>query len=264
MAAFEIFFFVFLSIFSSFLSNVSANITNCGQENCAAGGPVVRFPFRLTGVQSSRCRYRTGFDLTCNNRSQTLLPLRSGNFTVRGIDYHARSLFINDPDDCLPKRFLNREFEINGPDFFMVDRMVNFTFFNCSTALKMSHQLNPISCLGNGKNDFAVIAVPTTVDGSYPWDQPLDSSSPSPSPSSSSSSSPCSIISTAMVPVPRPFPWPDRFSDLSRDIQLTWTDPDCSDCEDRGGVCGFQIGSATKIGCSVSPIGSNHGMSLSL
>ncbi|PON41966.1 43kDa postsynaptic protein [Trema orientale] len=225
MAASEIiiFFFFFINIISIlffFLPDVAANITDCGEAICPAAAapaprPVIHFPFRLVGHQLRRCGYRTGFDLSCNNRSQTVLSLRSGDFAVRRIDYEEQSLSINDPDGCLPKRFLNGEFEIFGSDPFKVDRIENYTFLNCSKALMTSLPLSPISCLGNGNHDFAVFAV-----------------------------------STDSV----------RFSDLSGDIQLTWTDPACGDCLARGGDCGFQTGSGTKIGCSVPPSGSNQGL----
>ncbi|PON45220.1 43kDa postsynaptic protein [Parasponia andersonii] len=232
MAASEIIIFLFLInivsiFFFFFLPDVAANITDCGEAICAAESgpgpaaappPVIHFPFRLAGLQLPRCGYRTGFDLYCNNRNQTVLRLRSGDFAVRRIDYEEQSLSINDPDGCLPRRFLKGEFQIFGSDPFKVDRVENYTFLNCSKALMTSFRLSPVSCLGNGNDNFGVFAVSTDNRAAQP------------------------------------------FSDLTGDIRLTWTDPDCGACLARGGDCGFQTGSGTKIGCSVPPSGSNQGL----
>ncbi|KAK9274743.1 hypothetical protein L1049_021994 [Liquidambar formosana] len=84
----------------------------------------------------------------------------------------------------------------------------------------------PISCL-SGKN-YSVIAVPTDeLDG-------LISS--------------CTGFATVLVPAR----WAAASSNLSGDIPMTWTDPDCKPCERRGGVCGFKSETNRDIGCSVN------------
>ncbi|XP_062074559.1 RING-H2 finger protein ATL20-like [Humulus lupulus] len=266
MAAYGVFSFFFVVYF--FRSHVAAaNIKYCGVENCnpLRPGPKVHFPFWLrNSSQTRRCSYRTEFDLSCNEQRQTILRLGSGEFTVQQIDYEGQSIFINDPAGCLPKRFMNREFDNFSATPFTINRMENYTFFNCSKDfMAIAEWLNRIDCLSGQNREFAVVAVPTEDLQYYRHDRAptLDSPSPSPSPSSSSPSPTCSVITTAMVPRSfNPFSRFDRFSDITGSIQLAWSDPNCRDCVERGGKCGFQSGSDTRIGCSVSTIESNHGL----
>ena len=87
--------------------------------------PLVEFPFQLhtTSRQAKRCGY-PGFNLSCNSRNQTILTLPySGDFVVYYIDYFLQSLLIEDPDGCLPRRFLNQSFTLSGSPF-------HFGFYN--------------------------------------------------------------------------------------------------------------------------------------
>ncbi|KAF4353201.1 hypothetical protein F8388_014669 [Cannabis sativa] len=246
--------FFFLLHFSLSQLTTAQNINNnCDSLTCtgATNPPPVHFPFRLTNRNSSqpnRCSYRTGFDLSCNNQNQTIIRLSSGEFAVHQINYEEQSLFINDPSGCLPKQFMNRELDFFNTFPFVIDRVENYTFLNCSKDFiaKMKYDLNPISCLSDDNGEFSVFAVPTMFYYYNRGSMTVDSQSFSPSPSESPLGS-CSEISTAMVPRPyNPFFWPGT----TGDIQLWWVDPNCRDCLARGGDCG----------CSVSPNGSNHGL----
>ncbi|GMN31581.1 hypothetical protein TIFTF001_003322 [Ficus carica] len=261
MTSFKTFFLCF-SFFFVLVFRASADITTCGKASCMPGGSPVHFPFRLRNRQnSSSCAYaaRTGrFDLSCNNRSQTLIRLGSGDFTVERIDYKEQSIWINDPDDCLPRRFLNQEFANLTGETFQIANLQNYTFLNCSADMTMSF-FTPIRCLGGGK-DYEVIAVPTAVwETSYGSSVLPTSESASPAPAPSPASG-CSVIGIVPVPLSRSFYWPSLISDLSADIQLTWRDPNCGACVQRGGECGYRSGSATEIGCSVSLNGSGTGL----
>ncbi|KAL5541288.1 hypothetical protein UlMin_042510 [Ulmus minor] len=246
MATFSSFF-----IFFFFLRLSQANITTCPEASCSgsAGYLSVNFPFRL-GFQRPRCGYGASFDLSCNSRNQTIIRFSSGEFAVRKIDYEDQSLWINDPEDCLARRFFNNEFHLSSTYPFEVDRLENYTFLRCPP----SAMTPAISCLS--RTDYSVVAVAT--EGYYGGFESAASDSPSPSPSPATS---CSVMATALVPISaRWIRWPDRFGDLSGDVRLTWKQPDCGECLARGGECGYQRGSDSKIGCSVDSNGSKHGL----
>lgn len=105
-----IIFFFFLNLFPVYSVDV-CNPTVCSEVGM---GPEIRFPFRLKNRQSDRCGY-PGFDLSCNERGQTILTLPSGDFLVTDIDYTTQSIILNDPDFCLVKRLIN--FNITNSPF---------------------------------------------------------------------------------------------------------------------------------------------------
>lgn len=252
MASFEFsvnvsfFFFFFLVFWFPLLS--ADSVETCQKTSCFHVGPTVRFPFRLKN-QPFRCGYK-GFSLSCDKQNRTILNLPfSGDFTVQMIEYDKQSVSINDPDGCLPKRFLNRDFvNISNLPFSASEYHVkNFTFLNCSSEATASSHLGPygISCLSS--KDYTVYALPTIYAQSL---TSASSESPSPSPSTS-----CSVIATAWVPLPLQR---QSFQTLDDDIQLTWQEPSCGECEARGGNCGYRV-NQSKVGCSVSAKSSSGG-----
>ncbi|KAK7826813.1 putative ring-h2 finger protein atl21a [Quercus suber] len=82
--------------------------------------------------QDKCCGY-LGFSLSCNNQRQTILTLPySGDFLVLEINYWNRVMIIDDPDSCLPRRFLNQHFTLMDSPFHLLDINVNIALFNCS------------------------------------------------------------------------------------------------------------------------------------
>ncbi|KAK9274563.1 hypothetical protein L1049_021812 [Liquidambar formosana] len=228
MTSLEIFIIIF---FFFYLSNRATSIQICPNSSCSIAGPTIRFPFWLSNRQPYRCGYPE-FDLLCNNRSQTIinLPL-AGFFIVKRIDYVTQQVLINDPENCLPKRFLE-DFNI-ATSIFSPSNPRNYTFFNCSSdASKL--MFSPISCL-SGEN-YTVVAVPSTFLSTGGFNFPY-----------------CREIKT--VKLPRR--WPTS-SGLSSNIELTWSVPECGSCELRGGVCGFKSDDSFDVGCSVNP--PSHGL----
>lgn len=85
----------------------------CSPSFCGSSwlSPAIQFPFKLRGDgESERCGYPDpGFEVYCSTKmeNQTLIYLpMAGEFEVKSISYYDHKLWINDPDDCLPKRFL--------------------------------------------------------------------------------------------------------------------------------------------------------------
>ncbi|KAB2608757.1 RING-H2 finger protein ATL20-like [Pyrus ussuriensis x Pyrus communis] len=241
MAALQLF-SLFL-LFLIFFFHPTRAYSICPASNCS-GGPPVRFPFWLRNLQSPRCGYNNpGFDLSCSNETPIMttltLPASSDNFIVQRIDYEFQKLYINDPNHCLPKRFLDNTFNLHGTPFHF-GRVQNLTFLNCSSLGGASHATSMlvapiISCLST--ENHKVLAVPS---GEYEnWLRSMSSSSASPSPS--------------------PSEMPDLYGHVGDGVGLTWSTPDCRDCEARGGDCGFNRDAELSV-CSIIPKAKSEGL----
>ncbi|KAL5816777.1 hypothetical protein ACOSQ3_025155 [Xanthoceras sorbifolium] len=90
-----------------FLPQIATSLENyCPLTICGDNRFPVKFPFKLKNrpTSYSRCVY-PGFDLSCNHLNQTIINLPdSGPFMVEYIDYMTQSLWITDPESCLPNR----------------------------------------------------------------------------------------------------------------------------------------------------------------
>ncbi|XP_047152561.1 RING-H2 finger protein ATL20-like [Vigna umbellata] len=226
---------------------------NCNTLRC--GHLDILFPFGLKqSNQDPRCSYFPvpSFQLSCINRTQPVIDVPGfGNLVVKNIDYDSQSILVNDPNGCLPKRFLHG-WNLSGSPFILNPRIYgsspfNLTFVRCPSNVQDSSQfpLMPISCLSDDRN--SVIAS---------WSQPIVSSTVMPEL--------CQVMSHALVPIPvldMPM-WP-FWSDLNTDLELVWTEPRCSDCALSGQVCGFsdKKNQSLRVGCF--PRDSGKGLSRS-
>ncbi|KAM1736579.1 hypothetical protein ACFX12_014922 [Malus domestica] len=264
MAALQLFSLFLLFVIIFFHPTRASSI--CPASNCPRGPPV-RFPFWLRNLQSPRCRYNNpGFDLSCSNQTPFMttltLPASSDNFIVQSIDYDFQTLYINDPNHCLPKRFLNNTFNLHGTPFHF-DRVQNLTFLNCSSLARASHATSIpfiatiISCLST--ENHMVFAVRSGVYENWLQSTSSSSASPSPSPSPLPSVVLCPVISSVLVPTTAADEMLDFFGDVWRGVGLTWSTPDCPDCEARGGDCGFNR-DVDRIVCSNIPEAKSEGL----
>ncbi|KZV53195.1 hypothetical protein F511_27561 [Dorcoceras hygrometricum] len=228
--------FVFSSSLLAFFLILAQSSDPCQPATCDASvGLEVRFPFRLADRQPAGCGY-PGFDLYCDGKNRTILYLpRSGGFRVDYIDYRAQALLINDPNSCLPNRIL--KLSLLGSSFSAAFPR-RYTFLNCSSrwinySSSYSYRLMMLDCL-SGEN-YTVVAARSMLSAA---DVP-----PS-----------CRIIANVSVPLQwyaSQFYW--MSPDLTEDLELTWREPACGDCEDRGGFCGWERSrSGLEIGCSIS------------
>ncbi|KAM5572163.1 RING-H2 finger protein ATL20 [Rosa sericea] len=240
--SFSLFFLFFL--FFLFPQRARAASADCSISSCR-NGPPVRFPFRLRRIQPLLCGYPR-FDLSCNNQTTTLTLPGSGAFLVKRIDYKYQTLWINDPNSCLPKRLLSHPFSLHDTPFSVVGGSKNYTFLNCSssqTTSTLPATATSISCLSGG--GYTVYAVPSSA---------YYASAPAAAPSSSASPELCSVISTALV------------GEVTRDgVAVTWSQPDCSDCEAKRKNCGFdtvtnQIMCYDRKKSHVLPRGAKYGI----
>nr|XP_011463981.1 PREDICTED: putative RING-H2 finger protein ATL21A [Fragaria vesca subsp. vesca] len=225
MAALNIFITFFFFLFF-FLPHITA--ATCPRSTCTSHSPSIRFPFRLANQQKLSNSGYLGFDLSRNNQKQTILTLpSSGDFVVQNINYKEQIVTINNPENCLPKLFLDGNYYFNltdSPFTFLTD-IRNYTFLNCST--QDGTWAASIACLSD--DYYKVLLVPT--------------------PRWPTSWFPCSIISTALVPI-YSLQWRDLDDVLG--IHLSWNEPDCRSCEAGGLRCEFQNATSSQVQCSVS------------
>ncbi|XLS67134.1 hypothetical protein HN51_018157 [Arachis hypogaea] len=200
----------------------------CLDAVCNLREPVIRFPFQIEpNSSSSSCGY-PGFTVTCNNRGQTLLnlPHSGGEFSIKGIDYDTQQVWVNDPDNCLPKRILS--LNLSSSPFEAVYNQ-EFTFFNCSMNLEyLKHRYNPIACLSDPKHMLFATSSSTVVVYL---------------------SSICNVVKRVKVPVGVPFYEHVVSSNLSDDLRLSWEWPECGRCESHGGRCGFESNTTSHVVC---------------
>ncbi|KAL5572100.1 hypothetical protein UlMin_021697 [Ulmus minor] len=217
-------FFLLLLLFPILNAAEECRISSCGNESFP-----IRFPFQLQDQQPQNCGY-PGFQLFCNNQNITVLRLPfSGEFFVRQISYITQEILLYDPDFCLPRRLLTFNLS-NSP--FVSAFYQNYTFLSCPSSFTKS-RFTAIDCLSNLTHSI------------------LATSSMSLAISMSSS---CQIISTLAIPVSRPVPYDEGFSSsLDNDLHLTWYVPDCSTCEEQGGMCRFRTNTSQEIGCFNNP-----------
>ncbi|XP_021656107.2 putative RING-H2 finger protein ATL21B [Hevea brasiliensis] len=225
MAILGLFFFLFFI-------KISHTLQLC-EDSFSPVGPEVRFPFGLDG---DGCNY-PGFNLSCNERGQTILNLpRSGNFIVKYIDYQIQEVHIKDPGKCFAQRLL-QNFSLWGSPF-IAEFHRTFSFLNCSSNFSDFVSLPPSSrtiyCLSD--DNFTIVAIP--FHGYVP-------------------SIPSCTVKAKMVDVP--VSWSRYYEE---DSSLIWSSPDCRECEQNGGNCGFKDASTLEIGCFNLPSNTNGTFSI--
>ncbi|MCL7050729.1 hypothetical protein MKW94_008496 [Papaver nudicaule] len=143
----------------------TASAKNCRNNKCGKGEPVISYPFRIIGRQDKRCGF-PGFDLTCDELKRTVLELPfSGRFFVKSITrFNLQNMYneiqLQDPDDCLARRYLN-QVNLSGTPFFGIN-FIGYSFYNCpSNAINYysGYSTTRISCLSSSKH--TVVATST-------------------------------------------------------------------------------------------------------
>ncbi|KAL3498987.1 hypothetical protein ACH5RR_041719 [Cinchona calisaya] len=231
--------FIFcLSIF--FFINPSLSVRICKPAFCSEMeiGPQIRFPFRLKGKHGQPCGY-PGFDLSCNNYSQTILTLpHPGDFVVNWINYTARTIYINDPDFCLSKRIA--DFNVVGSPF-RLSLNYNYTFFNCSSGWTTSsgiHAVGLLICRSDLTLNYTILAT-------------LEDYSLRKIPQS------CRVIPNVSLPLRLAYTWYGTGATgpyVGQDLELVWEEPaGCRSCEQEGLFCGFKSDSGAEVGCARLP-----------
>ncbi|XP_057462222.1 putative RING-H2 finger protein ATL21A [Actinidia eriantha] len=191
---------------------------------CSNSSFAVRFPFRIQDQQPQNCAY-PGFDLTCNKQGTPVLNLpQSGEFYVRYINYQTQEIQLYDHSNCLQRRLL--DLSLSGTPFTGA-YFLNYTFLICPSELTRS-RFTVIDCMSNSTN--------TTLATS--------------SVSLASAMTMCRVLVTRPIPVSSLRQYDTGFSSqLNGDLRLTWNVPNCEDCEEQGGMCGFEHSTSQQVIC---------------
>ncbi|KEH21232.1 putative transcription factor C2H2 family [Medicago truncatula] len=243
-------FHVFIIIIISLLQSSKGKQIICNTLSC--GDIVIAFPFGLKeSNQDPLCSYSTNptFQLSCNNQRQTILNLpKTDDLIIKNIDYITQTIHVNDPKGCLPKRYLDNNFNLSDSAFKLnpeIYSTYNLTFLRCPSNVT-ELPLAPISCLRDKEHSNSSSS-PVIVSWAPP---PLSQT--------------CEVISTALVPLPSMdipmWPWPN----LESDVELVWTKPRCGDCLLDGQVCGFSEEDENRLQVECFPSPSNQGLSRSV
>ncbi|KAK9145444.1 hypothetical protein Sjap_005347 [Stephania japonica] len=216
-------------------SQCNSNSATCSSKK----EPLIQFPFRLHTLQHQTCGY-PGFTLSCNSRSKTVLDVAtSGEFFVRDIDYVSQEIKIYDPDNCLPRRFISSPLNLSNTPF-ETTLTRNYTFLNCTTSASDPTaggvRLSTIKCLSSENHEVLgtysrSLARAMVIGGG------------------------CVAMKTVPVPVSV-----GRYSqiigevsakvELEDDVHLSWANPDCRECVERGGKCGLvSSNNSSEIQC---------------
>lgn len=230
MASYQVFFSTIFTFFFFFLPHIISSAIICETSSCGASeNMLVKFPYRLKSTKSAESCGYPGFDLSCNNQSKTILTLPySGDFFVEHIDYYDQSIYIDDPDGCFFRRFL-QNFTLSGSPFQFA-AVGNFTFFNCSAnETKFYGYVWDIPCLsGDGYNIWIALSGHSEFMMTPPS---------------------CRVILMGLLPAVSP----------SRFVQLTWGEPSCGECVADDGYCARKSATSLEVGC-FQPSPSSNGM----
>ncbi|XP_024958753.1 putative RING-H2 finger protein ATL21A isoform X1 [Cynara cardunculus var. scolymus] len=215
---------------------------DCLPASCSLTGPQIRFPFRLRDRHPSRCGF-PGFDLSCNNKNQTLLKLPSSrsSFIVKHISYASQVIDIQ-PDFCRPERIVDIRPTDTPFDFSMME---SYTFFNCSSQNSGSTFQNvpmlPFPCLGSVNHSVFAVRAGWVPLGHIPAS--------------------CLAMKTISVPL-------RRYGDIRNELTLIWFRPFCRSCELDGRTCGLKSddGDTACFGSSSRgiPRGAKYGLSIGI
>lgn len=225
---------IFLFILLLTYTNTASSDHCFTTQVCSPSDPTtryVRFPFLLRNDSLSKSCGYPGFDLFCNGADKLSVYLpNSGVFSVQAIDYVKQELWLNDPNNCLPKRLLSLNLSNSGDSTFVAAQEQVYRLYNCSNDhLKSFSDMKPIRCLSGTRNSVVATrndTISKTTQLSLMCDQ----------------------IGLIRVPVGS-MSKKMNYSDLSGDIRLRWVKPECGECFQRGGQCGFKSNSSLDVGC---------------
>ncbi|XP_050212409.1 rust resistance kinase Lr10-like [Mercurialis annua] len=111
---------------------IGQNQTECHISRCRSDGPVVRFPFRIIGIQPLHCGYPDDwFSLSCTEHSETVMELLPSS-AVKLINYETQMIYVMDTQASILKWLLNITAN-HMPFRFVGQKKVNVSLFNCSS-----------------------------------------------------------------------------------------------------------------------------------
>ncbi|RDX99910.1 Rust resistance kinase Lr10, partial [Mucuna pruriens] len=183
----------------------------CGESSC--GSLAIRFPFQLVKGMKDGCG-SPGFCLYCTQNNDTMLVLPTIELHVTYINYERQLIFLEDPENCLPKKFLKlNSFTLPPYLFYSSDEgpeINNLSYFDCPSVGQ--HHLR-------NRYGFSqdMISCPIYVSNSLDSVLTMDLTS-------------CTKMFDITAPV--------LASDLQEnELSLRWYKPSCTECEAKGKRC---------------------------
>jgi len=199
----------------------------CSESSCGFQEPPIRFPFQPVQGMKDACDF-PGLCLYCSENNETMLVHPTVKLRVTYMSYKLQLIYLEDPENCLPKKFLNlNNFTVPPykPDSSDARETHNLNFFDCSS-LGLPHLRNSEQLSSSSQN---MIHCPTYVSNSYESVLVLDLTS---------CTKMFNVISQASA------------SDLRMNrLKLRWSEPNCSECEAKGKRCKWKNNSTTDIEC---------------
>ncbi|XAR71627.1 Glycerophosphodiester phosphodiesterase [Bertholletia excelsa] len=227
-------FHLFLVLFNLFFVQFEAGQEGlCKESRCSNDDPPIRFPFRLKD-QPYNCGYpHPDFELSCNDKNQTVLGLpNSVKLIVKTINYVSQTINVAYPEDCvarqLPKLNLAASHFAFNFDYYDYNNVHKFSLYNCTPRHGISSELSgsmlQLPCLDVSDN-YQVYAVRSSY---WVYRFPLTSCIKI----NNITSVPCQIFQ-------------------EKEIALRWWQPDCRKCEAKGKNCSLKTyAQESKIVCS--------------
>ncbi|RDX99911.1 Rust resistance kinase Lr10, partial [Mucuna pruriens] len=219
---------MFITLFFILLFIKSGSGHNeCGESSC--GRQAIRFPFQLVKGMKDGCG-SPEFCLYCTQNNETMFMLSTIQLHVRYIDYLDQIIYLEDPENCLPNKFLKLNNFTLPPYLFYssndgAETNNSLSFFDCSPVghrhLRNSDQLYSYS--------QDMISCPIYVSNSNESVLELDLTS-------------CTKMFNIIALV--------FASDLrSNYLNLRWSKPNCTECEAKGKLCKWKNNITAEIEC---------------
>ncbi|KAL4314700.1 hypothetical protein HN51_068947 [Arachis hypogaea] len=158
-----------------FLPNATRSKTTspaCGSRYCGSSEVAIEFPFHLTQDHTSfvggdaRCGYQ-GFEVSCNQRNLMIsLPNGGGEFIVKNISLEHQYIWVNDPNECFAKRFLQgKDLIKDSPFLWGLPNSKRVMFYNCSelAGIDVDPQLR-LPCLSDDEKHYYSVIVLSESD----------------------------------------------------------------------------------------------------
>ncbi|KAG4931335.1 hypothetical protein JHK86_048296 [Glycine max] len=185
----------------------------CGEWSCGSGQPPIRFPFKLIKGIKDECGY-PGFCLYCTQKHETMLALSSVKLQVSYINYENHEIVLNDPENCLPHKFLQINDSLIHPYKFDDEAKTSkLSFFNCSS-VEHQHLRNYQQSLSDSQDMISCPIYVSDLDDSV---LSLDLTS-------------CTKMFDIVTPV-------SAYGMQRNSLDLRWSEANCSQCKAKGKKC---------------------------
>ncbi|XP_029130379.1 rust resistance kinase Lr10 [Cajanus cajan] len=200
----------------------------CRELSCGPNEPLIRFPFKLVKGTHDECGDQH-LCLYCNQKNETMLVLPSTKLLVSYINYEDHVIGMTDPENCLPKKFLQiNNFVIHHNQLELTyDGLLGggnlLSFFNCSS-IGYRHLRNYMQSYSQD-----MISCPIFVSSSKDSILELDLTS-------------CTKMFDFIAPI-------DAYYLEINFVKLRWSQKNCIECEAKGKRCKWKNNTEGDIEC---------------